>query len=87
MPTPNAKSGAEYRLERIHSDDKDIPTAEERHDMTIKSSEALAGLIAHHPHMGMSKAEVLEAAEYRYEELRGFAAELFPDRFGGDADV
>jgi len=85
MPTPNAKSGAEYRLERIHDEDKGMPTAEEQIDADVRASEALARLLSDHPHISMSKREVLEACDYEFGALRDNAAELFPDKFGGEA--
>ena len=86
--TPSAKSAAERRLERAHADPEDRVTVEDVHEAEIEASDALAQLIADHPHIEMSAREVLRVCEYRHDELRESVAELYPDRFGGgEADV
>lgn len=81
-----AKSYAEKRLERAHADDEDRVTPEDVHESSVEASEALAQLIADHPHIGLSAREILAFCEYRHDELRDSAAELYPDHFdGGEA--
>jgi hypothetical protein len=81
MPEPSARSAAERRLERAHSDG-DPATVEDVYDEQAALERELSMLIASHPKIGMSDSEVLEAAEYDLEELRAFAADLYP-QFGG----
>ena len=85
MPEPSARSAAERRLDRVHSDDDAPTTPEDVHDEQVALERDLSMLIASHPRIGMSDSEVLEAAEYDLEELRAFAAHLYPSRFGGEA--
>jgi hypothetical protein len=85
MPEPSAKSAAERRLERVHSDDDDPATPEDVHEAQVNLERDLSALIASHPSISMSDREVLEAAEYDLNALRAFAADLFPSRFGGEA--
>jgi hypothetical protein len=81
MPEPSAKSAAERRLERAHSDD-DPATVEDVRDEQVALERDLSMLIASHPKIDMSDSEVLEAAQYDLDELRSFAAHLYP-QFGG----
>jgi hypothetical protein len=82
MPEPSARSAAERRLERARSDDDAPATPEDVHDAQVALERDLSVLIASHPRIGMSDSEVLEAAQYDLDELRAFAAHLYP-RFGG----
>jgi len=84
MPEPTAVSAAEKRLERAHAD-KEPPTPGEIHDERRATSDALARLIADHPAINMSPAEVLSACDHELDGLRDSAADLYPDRFGGEA--
>lgn len=85
MPAPNPRSPSLDRLDAVHADDEDPVTAEDVTEKRIEADRDLARLIADHPHISMSAADVLAAADYDHGELRKSAAGLYPARFGGEA--
>lgn len=80
-----AKSYAERRLERAHADEEDRLTPEDVLEENVETSELLAQLLADHPHMSFTRVEILKMCDYRHDELRRSAAELYPEHFGGEA--
>lgn len=84
MPTPTAKSGAERRLDSVHSDAGEPVTSEDVHEQQVQTERDLARLIADHPLMSMTDSEILDAAEYDADTLRETAADLYPAQFGGE---
>lgn len=75
----SARSPSERQLDRIHDSDESAITGEDVTEQRIAVERALARLIADHPSISMSSAEVLECSEYDLDELRASAAELFPN--------
>lgn len=62
----------------------ETPSPADVREQEVQTERALAGLISDHPHISMNRAEVLDAAEYDHDSLRETAADLYPERFGGN---
>ena len=73
MREPTARSGAEIRLERIHSDDESPVTGDDVRASQMETERAYARVIADHPYITLGRAAVLEAAgvdvtHYHYDD-------------------
>jgi hypothetical protein len=81
--TFSAKSAAERRLDRIHTDGTEPITSDDVVDEQVRTERVLAGFIADHPVITLSEGAILEACEFDLEELRANAEMLYPE-FGAD---
>ena len=76
--TFSARSPSERQLDRIHSDDDEPLTREDVIEKEMQIERDLAGLIAAHPSISMSTAEILECCEYDREQLQQTAEDMIP---------